>query len=438
MGKIVAIVGRPNVGKSTLFNRLTESRDAIIHEVAGVTRDRHYGKSNWNGKEFSVIDTGGYIMGSEDEFEHEIRKQVVLAIEEADAIMFLVDVKEGLTPMDEDVADLLRKTTKKVILVANKVDNTQRANDHAEFYSLGLGEIYSISSINGSGTGDLLDELVRDFEVEKEEEDNEETNLPKIAVVGRPNVGKSSMINALIGQERNIVTNISGTTRDSLHTRYNLFGFDFLIVDTAGVRKKGKVFEDVEFYSVMRSIRSIESSDVCILMLDASQGLESQDLNLFSLIQRNNKGVVIVVNKWDLIEKETNTSKDFETRIRERIAPFNDVPIIFTSVINKQRIFKVLETAKMVFESRTQKIPTSRLNEEVLPIVKEENPPPSYKGKHIKIKYVMQLKTAYPQFVFYCNLPQYIREPYKRYVENRMREIYNFTGVPITLYFREK
>ncbi|MDY4790888.1 MAG: ribosome biogenesis GTPase Der [Bacteroidales bacterium] len=438
MGKIVAIVGRPNVGKSTLFNRLTESRDAIIHEVAGVTRDRHYGKSNWNGKEFSVIDTGGYIMGSDDEFEHEIRKQVVLAIEEADAIMFLVDVKEGLTPMDEDVADLLRKTTKKVILVANKVDNTQRANDHAEFYSLGLGEIYSISSINGSGTGDLLDELVRDFEVEKEEEDNEGTNLPKIAVVGRPNVGKSSMINALIGQERNIVTNISGTTRDSLHTRYNLFGFDFLIVDTAGVRKKGKVFEDVEFYSVMRSIRSIESSDVCILMLDASQGLESQDLNLFSLIQRNNKGVVIVVNKWDLIEKETNTSKDFETRIRERIAPFNDVPIIFTSVINKQRIFKVLETAKMVFESRTQKIPTSRLNEEVLPIVKEENPPPSYKGKHIKIKYVMQLKTAYPQFVFYCNLPQYIREPYKRYVENRMREIYNFTGVPITLYFREK
>jgi GTP-binding protein len=438
MGKIVAIVGRPNVGKSTLFNRLTESRDAIIHEVAGVTRDRHYGKSNWNGKEFSVIDTGGYIMGSDDEFEHEIRKQVVLAIEEADAIMFLVDVKEGLTPMDEDVADLLRKTTKKVILVANKVDNTQRANDHAEFYSLGLGEIYSISAINGSGTGDLLDELVRDFEVEKEEEDNEETNLPKIAVVGRPNVGKSSMINALIGQERNIVTNISGTTRDSLHTRYNLFGFDFLIVDTAGVRKKGKVFEDVEFYSVMRSIRSIESSDVCILMLDASQGLESQDLNLFSLIQRNNKGVVIVVNKWDLIEKDTNTSKDFETRIRERIAPFNDVPIIFTSVINKQRIFKVLETAKMVFESRTQQIPTSRLNEEVLPIVKEENPPPSYKGKHIKIKYVMQLKTAYPQFVFYCNLPQYIREPYKRYVENRMREIYNFTGVPITLYFREK
>src|SRR5574344_2116964 len=438
MGKIVAIVGRPNVGKSTLFNRLTESRDAIIHEVAGVTRDRHYGKSNWNGKEFSVIDTGGYIMGSDDEFEHEIRKQVVLAIEEADAIMFLVDVKEGLTPMDEDVADLLRKTTKKVILVGNKVDNTQRAKDHAEFYSLGLGEIYRISSMNGSGTGDLLDELVRDFEVEKEEEDNEETNLPKIAVVGRPNVGKSSMINALIGQERNIVTNISGTTRDSLHTRYNLFGFDFLIVDTAGVRKKGKVFEDVEFYSVMRSIRSIESSDVCILMLDASQGLESQDLNLFSLIQRNNKGVVIVVNKWDVIEKETNTSKDFETRIRERIAPFNDVPIIFTSVINKQRIFKVLETAKMVFESRTQKIPTSELNNALLPIVKEQNPPPAWKGTFIKIKYITQLPTAYPQFVFFCNLPQYIRDPYRRFVENRMRELWDFHGVPMTIYFREK
>ncbi|MDD4702911.1 MAG: ribosome biogenesis GTPase Der [Bacteroidales bacterium] len=437
MGKIVAIVGRPNVGKSTLFNRLTESRDAIIHEMAGVTRDRHYGKSNWNGKEFSVIDTGGYIMGSEDEFEEEIRKQVILAIEEADAILFLVDVKEGLTPMDEDVAHLLRKTPKKVILVANKVDNTQRANDHAEFYSLGLGEIFTISAINGSGTGDLLDELVKDFELEQEDEGSE-TDLPKIAVVGRPNVGKSSMINALIGQERNIVTNISGTTRDSLHTRYNLFGFDFMIVDTAGVRKKGKVFEDVEFYSVMRSIRSIESSDVCILMLDASQGLESQDLNLFSLIQRNNKGVVVVVNKWDLIEKETNTSKEFERKIRERIAPFEDVPIIFTSVINKQRIFKVLETAKKVYEARSQQISTSKLNEDILPIVKEENPPPSYKGKHIKIKYVMQLKTAYPQFVFYCNLPQYIREPYRRYVENRMREIYDFSGVPITLYFREK
>lgn len=436
MGKIVAIVGRPNVGKSTLFNRLTETREAIIHETAGVTRDRHYGKSNWNGKEFSVIDTGGYIMGSDDKFEEEIRKQVALAIEEADTIIFLVDVKDGLTPMDEDVAQMLRRSEKKVLLVANKVDNTKRAYDDAEFYSLGLGDIFSISSINGSGTGDMLDELVKDFEIEEEE--NIELGLPKITVVGRPNVGKSSLINALIGQERNIVTNVSGTTRDSVNTRYNLFGFDFMIIDTAGVRKKGKVSEDIEFYSVMRSIRSIEDSDICILMLDASEGLESQDLNLYSLIQRNHKGLVVVVNKWDLIEKDTNTSKDFEAKIRRKIAPFDDVPIIFTSVTNKQRIFKVLETAKKVYQNRVQRIPTSKLNELILPIVKEQNPPPAYKGKVIKIKYIMQLKTAYPQFVFYCNLPQYIREPYKRYVENRMREIYDFNGVPITLYFREK
>ncbi|MFA6200038.1 MAG: ribosome biogenesis GTPase Der [Bacteroidales bacterium] len=436
MGKIVAIVGRPNVGKSTLFNRLTETRDAIIHETAGVTRDRHYGKSNWNGKEFSLIDTGGYINGSEDEFEGEIRKQVTLAIEEADVIMFMVDVKDGLTSMDEDVADMLRRTDKKVILVANKADNTQRANDHMEFYALGLGEIYSISSINGCGTGDLLDELVRDFELEDEEDF--EVGLPRIAVVGRPNVGKSSMINALIGTDRNIVTDVSGTTRDSVNTRYNMFGFDFMIIDTAGIRKKSKVNEDIEFYSVMRSIRSIEGADVCILMLDASEGLESQDLNLFSLIQRNNKGVVIVVNKWDLLEKETNTSKEFEERIREKISPFSDVPIIFTSVINKQRIFKVLETAKKVYENRSQRIPTSKLNEDVLPIVKDQNPPPAYKGKYIKVKYVMQLKTPFPQFVFYCNLPQYIRDPYKRYIENRMREMYDFNGVPIIIYFRAK
>ncbi len=436
MGKIVAIVGRPNVGKSTLFNRLTETRDAIIHETAGVTRDRHYGKSNWNGKEFSLIDTGGYINGSEDEFEGEIRKQVTLAIEEADVIMFMVDVKDGLTSMDEDVADMLRRTEKKVILVANKADNTQRANDHMEFYALGLGEIYSISSINGCGTGDLLDELVRDFELEDEEDF--EVGLPRIAVVGRPNVGKSSMINALIGTDRNIVTDVSGTTRDSVNTRYNMFGFDFMIIDTAGIRKKSKVNEDIEFYSVMRSIRSIEGADVCILMLDASEGLESQDLNLFSLIQRNNKGVVIVVNKWDLLEKETNTSKEFEERIREKISPFDDVPIIFTSVINKQRIFKVLETAKKVYENRSQRIPTSKLNEDVLPIVKDQNPPPAYKGKYIKVKYVMQLKTPFPQFVFYCNLPQYIRDPYKRYIENRMREMYDFNGVPIIIYFRAK
>ncbi|MDD2192063.1 MAG: ribosome biogenesis GTPase Der [Bacteroidales bacterium] len=437
MGKIVAIVGRPNVGKSTLFNRLTESRNAIIHESSGVTRDRHYGKSNWNGKEFSVIDTGGYIVGSDDEFEGEIRKQVALAIEEADSIIFLVDVKEGLTPMDEDVAQMLRRTDKKVMLVANKVDNTKRAFDDAEFYSLGLGDIYSISAINGSGTGDMLDELVKDFEIEEEEDEDNELGLPKITVVGRPNVGKSSLINALIGQERNIVTNVSGTTRDSLNTRYNLFGFDFVIVDTAGVRKKGKVSEDIEFYSVMRSIRSIEASDICILMLDASEGLESQDLNLFSLIQRNHKGVVIVVNKWDLVEKDTNTSKEFEEKIRRKIAPFNDVPIIFTSVINKQRIFKVLETAKQVFENRTRRITTSRLNEDLLPIVKEQNPPPAYKGKLVKIKYITQLKTAYPQFVFYCNLPQYVKEPYRRFVENRMRELYDFNGVPVIIYFRE-
>ena len=437
MGKIVAIVGRPNVGKSTLFNRLIESRQAIIHESSGVTRDRHYGKSNWNGKEFSVIDTGGYIMGSDDAFGGEIRKQVILAIEEADSIIFLVDVKEGLTPMDQDVAQLLRRTDKKVMLVANKVDNTKRAFDDAEFYSLGLGDIYSISAINGSGTGDMLDELVKDFEIEEEEAEDIELGLPKITVVGRPNVGKSSLINALIGQERNIVTDVSGTTRDSLNTRYNLFGFDFVIVDTAGVRKKGKVSEDIEFYSVMRSIRSIEASDICILMLDASEGLESQDLNLFSLIQRNHKGVVVVVNKWDLIEKETNTSKEFEEKIRRKIAPFNDVPIIFTSVINKQRIFKVLETAKQVFENRTRRITTSRLNEDLLPIVKEQNPPPAYKGKLVKVKYITQLKTPYPQFVFYCNLPQYVKEPYKRFVENRMRELYDFNGVPVIIYFRE-
>ncbi|MDR0971740.1 MAG: ribosome biogenesis GTPase Der [Bacteroidales bacterium] len=436
MGKIVAIVGRPNVGKSTLFNRLIGVRDAIVHPEAGVTRDRNYGKSFWNGKEFSVIDTGGYIFNSDDAFEAEIRNQVSLAIEEADVIIFMVDVKEGLTPMDEDVASMLRKTKKKVILTANKVDNSKRAFLDAEFYALGLGDIFSISAISGSGTGDLLDEIVKDFVVE--EENNEEDSLPKIAVVGRPNVGKSSFINTLIGQQRNIVTDISGTTRDSVNTRYNLFGFDFMIMDTAGLRKKGKVFEDVEFYSVLRSVRSIEESDVCILMLNAKEGLESQDLNIFSLIQRNHKGVVVVVNKWDLVEKQTNTSKEFEKKIREKIAPFDDVPIIFTSVINKQRIFKVLEEAKRVYNDRKQQIPTSKLNEEILPIVKEDNPPPSYKGKHVKIKYIMQLKTAYPQFVFYCNLPQYIRDPYKRFVENKMREKYSFCGVPIILYFREK
>ncbi len=435
MSNIVAIVGRPNVGKSTLFNRLTQSRQAIVDETSGVTRDRQYGKCDWNGKTFSVIDTGGYVMGGDDEFETEIRKQVQLAIEEADVILFLVDAREGLTPMDEDVADLLRKSRKPVMLVANKVDNAKEMDGLAEFYILGLGDPYPIAGISGSGTGDLLDAIVQDFD---EGEEVETEGLPRIAVVGRPNVGKSSFINLITGQERNIVTPIAGTTRDSIYTRYNLFGFDFNFVDTAGLRKKSKVYEDLEFYSVMRSIRSIENSDVCILMLDASQGLEQQDINIFSLIQRNNKGVVIVVNKWDLIEKSNNTHKEFEELIRSRIAPFDDVPIVFTSVLNKQRVFKVLETAKQVFEARSRRISTSELNEQLLPIVKEQNPPPSVKGKWIKIKYITQLPTRYPQFVFFCNLPQYIRDPYKRYVENRIREIWDFHGVPISIYFRAK
>jgi GTP-binding protein len=435
MSNIVAIVGRPNVGKSTLFNRLTESRQAIVDETSGVTRDRQYGKSDWNGKNFSVIDTGGYVMGGDDEFEVEIRKQVQLAIEEADVILFLVDARDGLTPMDEDVAALLRKSKKKVLLVANKVDNSKEMNNLAEFYSLGLGEPHPIAGMTGSGTGDLLDVVVQDF---NDIDEDETEGLPRIAVVGRPNVGKSSFINLITGQERNIVTPIAGTTRDSIFTRYNMFGFDFNFVDTAGLRKKSKVYEDIEFYSVMRSVRAIENSDVCILMLDASQGLEQQDLNIFSLIQRNYKGVVVVVNKWDLVEKDNNTHKEFEELIRSRIAPFDDVPIIFTSVINKQRVFKVLETAKQVYESRSRHISTSELNEMLLPIVKEQNPPPSVKGKWIKIKYITQLPTRYPQFVFFCNLPQYIRDPYKRFVENRIREMWDFHGVPMTIYFREK
>ncbi|MBO4589334.1 MAG: ribosome biogenesis GTPase Der [Bacteroidales bacterium] len=435
MSNIVAIVGRPNVGKSTLFNRLTGERKAIVDSVSGVTRDRQYGHSDWNGKQFSVIDTGGYVVGGDDTFETEIRRQVQLAIDEADVILFLVDVREGLTPMDEDVAAMLRKTTKKVLLVANKVDDTNVANDVAEFYQLGLGEIYPIAGISGSGTGDLLDEVVKDF---KDVEIDNGDNLPRIAVVGRPNVGKSSFINMITGQDRNIVTPIAGTTRDSIYTHYNMFGFDFNFVDTAGLRKKSKVEEDLEFYSVMRSIRAIENSDVCILMLDASQGIEQQDLNIFSLVSRNNKGVVVVANKWDLIEKSNQTHKEFEQMIRERISPFEDVPIIFTSVINKQRIFKVLEAAKQVYEARSRRISTAELNEKLLPIVKEQNPPPAVKGKWVKIKYITQLPTAYPQFVFFCNLPQYVRDPYKRFVENRMRELWDFHGVPMTIYFREK
>ena len=432
---IVAIVGRPNVGKSTLFNRLTESRNAIVDETSGVTRDRQYGHSDWNGKRFSIIDTGGYVMGGDDEFEVEIRKQVALAIDEADKILFVVDAREGLTPMDEDVAEMLRKCPKPVVLAANKVDNSAQMDGLAEFYGLGLGDPYPIAGITGSGTGDLLDELVRDF---TEGEEDPTDGLPRIAVVGRPNVGKSSFINTITGQQRSVVTPIAGTTRDSVYSRYNLFGFDFNFVDTAGLRRKSKVSEDLEFYSVMRSVRAIEAADVCILMLDASQGLEQQDLNIFSLIQRNHKGVVIVVNKWDLVEKETNTHRDFERLIRERIAPFDDVPIVFTSVINKQRIFKVLETARAVFEARSRRIPTAELNDTLLPIVKEQNPPPSVKGKWVKIKYITQLPTPYPQFVFFCNLPQYVRDPYKRFVENRLRELWDFHGVPMTIYFRAK
>lgn len=435
MSNIVAIVGRPNVGKSTLFNRLIEERKAIVDETSGVTRDRQYGHSDWNGKHFSVIDTGGYVMGGDDTFEVEIRKQVQLAIEEADVILFLVDAKEGLTPMDEDVANMLRRCNKKVILAVNKVDNSSNMIALSEFYGLGLGEPLPIAGITGSGTGDLLDILVNDF---KEGDADDTDGLPRITVVGRPNVGKSSFINTITGTERNIVTPIAGTTRDSIYSRYNLFGFDFNFVDTAGLRKKQKVNEDLEFYSVLRSVRAIENSDVCILMLDASQGIEQQDLNIFGLIQRNHKGVVIMVNKWDLIEKENNTLKEYENLIRERISPFSDVPIIFTSVLTKQRIFKVLETAKQVYENRSRHIATSELNDKLLPIVKEQNPPPTIKGKRVKIKYVTQLGTPNPQFVFFCNLPQYIRDTYKRYVENRMRELWDFHGVPINIYFREK
>jgi GTP-binding protein len=432
---IVAIVGRPNVGKSTLFNRLTQSRDAIVDPTSGVTRDRQYGHSDWNGKHFSIIDTGGYVMGGDDEFEVEIRKQVSLAVDEADAILFVVDAREGLTHMDEDVAEMLRKCPKPVVLAANKVDNSAQMDGLAEFYALGLGDPYPIAGITGSGTGELLDALVKDFD---EGVDDPTDGLPRIAVVGRPNVGKSSFINMITGQQRSVVTPIAGTTRDSIYSRYNMFGFDFNFVDTAGLRRKSKVNEDLEFYSVMRSVRAIEASDVCILMLDASNGLEQQDLNIFSLIQRNHKGIVIVVNKWDLVQKETNTHRDFELLIRERIAPFDDVPIVFTSVINKQRIFKVLETAKQVYEARSRRISTAELNDTLLPIVKEQNPPPSVKGKWVKIKYITQLPTAYPQFVFFCNLPQYVRDPYKRFVENRMRELWDFHGVPMTIYFRAK
>ena len=436
MNNIVAIVGRPNVGKSTLFNRLVQRRDAIVDAVSGVTRDRHYGKSDWNGKEVSVIDTGGYIIGSDDIFEEEIRKQVNLAIDEADIIVFVVDVEQGITPMDTEVAKLLRKVKKNIFIAVNKVDNSMREADAVEFYNLGLGDYHTISSINGSGTGDLLDAIVKEIP-ENNEDETEENELPRFAVVGRPNAGKSSFINALIGEERNIVTDIAGTTRDSIDTKYNRFGFDFSLVDTAGIRKKSKVKEDLEFYSVMRAVRTIEHADVTILMIDATRGFESQDQNIFWLAEKNKKGIVILVNKWDLVAKETNTMRDFEAIIRKEIAPFTDVPIIFVSALTKQRIFKAIETAVEVFENRKMRIATSKLNETMLEIMKQ-NPPPATKGKYIKIKYCMQLPTRTPQFAFFANLPQYIKDPYKRYIENQLREQYNFSGVPIIIYFRQK
>lgn len=433
--KIVAIVGRPNVGKSTLFNRLIEQRKAIVDETAGVTRDRNYGKGQWNGVEFSVIDTGGYVVNSDDVFEAEINKQVHLAIDEADVISFVVDVESGITDLDDAIAEILRRSNKEVILVVNKVDNNTRILDAQEFYGLGLGEIYCISSMTGSGTGDMLDALVA--KLPKLPGVDEEHELPYLSVVGRPNVGKSSFINALIGEDRNIVTDVAGTTRDSIHSRYNKFGHDFMIVDTAGLRKKGKVNEDLEFYSVLRSVRTIENSDVCLLMIDATRGVEAQDMNIFNLIVKNKKGVVILVNKWDLIEKNTKSTREFTEQIKERLAPFVDVPVLFISAHTKQRVHKALEVAIEVYENRKQRIKTSELNEVLLEAI-ENYGPPSVKGKYIKIKYCTQLPSPTPSFALFANLPQYIKEPYKRYIENQLRDNFNFTGVPIQIYFRQK
>lgn len=434
MGNIVAIVGRPNVGKSTFFNRLIERREAIVNDESGVTRDRLYGHCFWNGKTFSVVDTGGYVENSTDVFEREISKQVLIAIEEADAVMFMVDVDMGLTDLDVAVADILRSSKKPVFLVVNKVDSNKKIVNSYEFYNLGLGELYCISAITGAGTGELLDAVVKAL---PDKPNDEELELPRITIVGRPNVGKSSLTNVLIGEERNIVTNVAGTTRDSINTRYNKYGYDFMLVDTAGVRRKSKVSEDLEFYSVMRSIRAIENSDVCLLMIDAEQGWESQDQNILNLIRRNKKGIVILVNKWDLIEKDSNTLKQYREFIQERIAPFNDIPILFISALTKQRISDVLSTAMQVYENRIQRIPTGKLNEVMLDAI-ESFPPPATKGKYIKIKYVTQLPTPTPVFAFFANLPQYIKEPYKRYLENKLRENFNLTGVPIVLVFRDK
>ena len=433
---LVAIVGRPNVGKSTLFNRLVGMRQAIVDETAGVTRDRHYGKCEWCGHEFSVVDTGGYTSNTDDIFEDEIRKQVEIAVEEADLVLFMTDADTGITDYDDEIAAMLRKSRKPVVVAANKVDTGRDLSDSYQFYSLGLGEVWPIAAATGSGTGDLLDDIVSKLPEEKPAEDGHE-NLPRIAIVGRPNVGKSSLTNALLGNDRNIVTPIAGTTRDSIETYYNKFGHQFMLIDTAGMRKKGKVKEDLEFYSTLRSIRAIENSDICVLMIDAQYGMESQDMNIFNLIQRNKKGCILVVNKWDLVEKESNTMKVYTEGIRKRMAPFNDVPIIFTSVITKQRVFNILDEIDKVYGNYSQKIPTARLNEAILPEI-ENFPPPAWKGKYIRIKYLTQLPTKSPSFAFFCNLPQYIKEPYKRFLENKIREKFDFCGCPIQIYIRQK
>ena len=434
MSGIVAIIGRPNVGKSTLFNRLTESRDAIVNEESGVTRDRHYGRAVWNGVDFSIVDTGGYVEDSEDLFESEINRQVKLAIYEADVIIFMVNVEDGIHELDNSVANMLRRVKKKVVTVVNKVDNNKRLLDTAEFYGLGLGDFFSISSINGSGTGDLLDEVVRHLPETIEEP---EPDIPRVAIVGRPNVGKSSLANSLLGEERNIVTPVAGTTRDSIYSLYNKFNTSFLLVDTAGLRKKAKIDEDIEFYSILRAIRSIEEADLCLLMIDATRGIEAQDLNILNIIQKNHKGVVVLVNKWDLVEKDNKSTTTFEDAIRARTAPFTDYPVLFISATNKQRIHKVLELITRVYENRKRKIQTSKLNEVMLKYI-SDTPPPATKGKHINVKYVTQIPAAYPTFAFFCNLPQYIKEPYKRFVENRLRESFEFTGAPVKIFFRKK